>query len=82
MTYANPTQHQPTITRLRALADFLASRPEIPAPPSTDALVFPPFASASARRQEIDLIASHIGMDTEAVLLTATTYPAPQAPSS
>ncbi len=61
MTYADPAQRQELITGLRALADFLASHPEVPAPLYTDVLVFPPLGSDSARRREIDLIASRIG---------------------
>jgi hypothetical protein len=40
------------------------------------------FASDSARRRQIDLIASHIGLDAEAFFLTGATYPAPRTPSS
>jgi hypothetical protein len=60
MVYASPTERQELITRLRALADFLASNPEIPAPPFTQLLVFPPFDSDSANQREIDAIASRI----------------------
>jgi hypothetical protein len=65
MTYANPIQRQELITGLRALADFLASNPEVPAPPFTDMLVFPPHAEDSQNRREIDIIASRIGSGTE-----------------
>jgi hypothetical protein len=41
-----------------------------------------PFALASARRREIDLITSYAGLDTEALCLTAATYPATRTPSS
>jgi hypothetical protein len=60
MTYASPTQRQELIAGLRMLADFLADNPEVPVPPSVDMLVFPPFASDSAKRREIDAIAAHI----------------------
>ena len=65
MTYANPNQRQELITGLRALADFLESNPEVPAPSSTDMLVFPPHADDSENRREIDIIASRIGSGTE-----------------
>ena len=58
MTYANPTRRQELITGLRVLADFLASHPGVPAPPSADVLVLPPFASDSAKRREIGVITS------------------------
>src|SRR5581483_11077277 len=45
MTYATPTQRQELIAGLRVLAEFLASNPEVPVPPSVDMLVFPPYAS-------------------------------------
>jgi hypothetical protein len=65
MTYANPIQRQELITGLRALASFLESNPEVPAPSFADVLVFPPFASDAEKRQEIDVIASRIGAGTE-----------------
>jgi len=45
MTYASPPQRQALISGLRALADFLESNPDVPAPEYTDVLVFPPSAS-------------------------------------
>jgi hypothetical protein len=65
MTYANPIQRQELITGLRALADFLESNPDVPAPQYTDVLVFPPHASDAENRNEIDAIASRIGSGTE-----------------
>lgn len=65
MTYASPVQRQELINGLRALADFLERNPQVPAPPSTDVLVFPPFASDIDTRQEIDIIASRIGAETQ-----------------
>ncbi|MGH3403556.1 MAG: hypothetical protein ACRDRJ_13815 [Streptosporangiaceae bacterium] len=64
MTYANATERQALIGGLRALADFLESNPEIPAPAYTDVLVFPPFASDADKRREIDVIASRIDSGT------------------
>jgi hypothetical protein len=64
MTYANSIQRQELITGLRALADFLESNPEVPAPSFTDMLVSPPRADDSENRREIDSIASRIGAGT------------------
>ena len=64
MTCSNPTQRQELITGLRALADFLESNPDVPAPAHTDVLVFPPSASDAEKRREIDVIASRIGSGT------------------
>jgi hypothetical protein len=61
MTYASPPQRQALITGLRALADFLESNPDVPAPEYTDVLVFPPPAPDTEKRREIDVIASRIG---------------------
>jgi hypothetical protein len=82
MTYAIPAQRQEPFTGLRALADFLASHPQVPAPPSTDVLVIHPFASDSAKRREIDVIASHIGSDTETFSSYRHYVPAPRTRSS
>lgn len=65
MTYADPIQRQELIAGLRALADFLESSPDVPAPPSADMFVFPPCVSDTEKRREIDMIATHIGSDAE-----------------
>jgi hypothetical protein len=65
MTYANPIQRQELISGLRALASFLESNPDVPAPPCHDVLVFPPFSSDDENRREIDVIAARIGSGTE-----------------
>ena len=70
MTYASPPQRQALITGLHALADFLESNPDIPAPEQTDVLVFPPSASGAEKRRQIDVIASRIGSVAE----TFSTY--------
>jgi len=44
MTYANATERQALICGLRAMADFLETNPDVPAPTFTDVLVFPPSA--------------------------------------
>ena len=61
MTYANAIEWQAVISGLRELADFLEDNPEIPAPLSTDVLVFPPRVSDEDGRAEIDRIAAMIG---------------------
>lgn len=65
MTYANPARRQELITGLRALAAFLESNPDVPAPEYTDVLVFPPSVSDDGKRREIDVIASRIGSVAE-----------------
>jgi hypothetical protein len=64
MTYANAVERQALISGFRALADFLESNPEVPAPAYTDVLVFLPFASDVEKRREIDVIALLIGSGT------------------
>ncbi len=65
MTYANTTERQALISGLRELAVFLESNPDVPAPAYTDVLVFPPSASDTGKRREIDIIGSRIGSATE-----------------
>jgi hypothetical protein len=65
MTYANSTKRQALISGLRALADFLESNPDVPAPEYTDVLVFPSSTSEAGKRREIDVIASRIGSRAE-----------------
>jgi hypothetical protein len=65
MTYANPTERQAFISGLRELAGFLEGNPEVPSPTYADVLVFPPHASDTENRDEIDVIASLIGSGTE-----------------
>jgi hypothetical protein len=82
MTYVNPTRRQELITGLRVLADFLASRPEVPAPPSADVPVPAPFASDSAKRREIGVVTSYVGSGTETFSPYRRYVPAPPAGSS
>lgn len=66
MTYANPTERQALVSGFRALADFLESRPEVPAPRYAEVFVFPPRDMSDAdKRGEVDLIASRIGSGIE-----------------
>jgi hypothetical protein len=64
MTYADPVQRQELVAGLRALADFLESSPDVPAPQYTDVLVFPPGILDAEKRQAIDTIAARIGSGT------------------
>jgi hypothetical protein len=59
MTYANPTERRALIRGFLALADFLESNPDVPAPVYASIIVFPPNAT------EVDVIASCIGSGTE-----------------
>ena len=70
MTYASPPQRGALISGLRALAGFLESNPDVPAPEYTDVLVFPPPASDAEKRRQIDVIAARIGSVAE----TFSTY--------
>jgi hypothetical protein len=66
MTNANSAQRQALISGLRALADFLSSGPDIPAPKYATVFVFPPRDKSDAgRRGDVDLIASRIGSGIE-----------------
>ena len=65
MTYASPPRRRALISGLRALAEFLESNPDVPAPEYTDVLVFPPSASDAEKRRQIDVIASCIGSVAE-----------------
>ena len=61
MTYcANTDERGRLIAGLRALAAFLETRPDVPAPPRTDLFVFPPDGTNEERRAEIDAIALNI----------------------
>jgi hypothetical protein len=62
--YASAYQRSQLIAGLRALAEFLEADPGVPAPVSTDVLVFPTFSTNAERRAEIDIIASRIGTRT------------------
>jgi len=71
--YANASQRGQLIAGLRALADYLASEPEVPAPwNGTVIYVFPPDGSNGQRRAEIDAIASRL--DSQAFDFTTGQY--------
>jgi hypothetical protein len=62
MTYADISQRAALIGGLRALADYLESNPEVPAPIYSDMFTFPPDADWAAMRAEIDTIAARLGV--------------------
>jgi hypothetical protein len=62
MTYAGTAQRAALIGGLRALADYLESRPEIPAPSYSDVFTFPPDGTCAETRVEIDSIAARLGV--------------------
>jgi hypothetical protein len=49
MTYADSTERAALIGGLRALADYLESNPEVPAPGYTDVFIFPPDGRRDSR---------------------------------
>ncbi len=53
MTYSNTDQRAEFIAGLRALADFLEVRPEVPAPTSTAVTAFPRKDSDAAMFAEV-----------------------------
>lgn len=67
MAYANSTERQALIRGLRALADYLESNPDVPAPSYGDVFVFPPDGTDAEKYAEIDVIAAQIGETPEIV---------------
>jgi len=61
VSYANQEERGRLIAGLRALADFLEDRQEVPAPQWVDVMVFPPKISDDEKKREIDHIAALIG---------------------
>jgi len=62
MTYADTNERAALIDGLRALADFLESSPQVPAPIHADVFTFPPDGDWGAMCAEIDTIASGLGV--------------------
>src|SRR5690348_13364386 len=60
-TYANSEERARLIAGLRGLAEFLDQNPQVPAPRSTDLLVFPPVGTDAEMFAEIDAIAGQLG---------------------
>jgi len=61
MTYASTAQRAELIKGLRALADYLETNPDIPAPSYADVYTFPPDGACDEMRAEIDIIAARLG---------------------
>jgi hypothetical protein len=62
--YPSPEQRARFVAGLRAFAEFIESRPDVPVPWSADALVFPLGGSDTEKRAEIDAIAERIGAES------------------
>jgi hypothetical protein len=62
MTYSDPTERAAFIGGLRALADYLRSNPEVPAPIYSTVHTFPPDGNWTGMRAEIDAIAAPLGV--------------------
>lgn len=65
MTYANPERRRELIRGLRELAALLESCPDIPAPYTLDALVFPPDGPDQEICSEVDRIAVLLGVTVD-----------------
>lgn len=65
MAHADTTQRLRLITGLRALADFLEDRPEIPAPRSVEVSAFAADGTDDAMRAEIDRVIALLGSEIE-----------------
>jgi hypothetical protein len=63
MTYAGNSERAALIGGFRALADYLESNPDVPAPGYSDVLAFPPDGDCAGMRAEIDAIAKRIGVE-------------------
>jgi len=65
VTYANSIECAALIRGLRALADYLESNPEVPAPSYADVFIFPSGGTDTERHAEIDVIGARIGQAPE-----------------
>jgi len=59
--YSSTGERARLIAGLRALAEFIESSPDVPAPGRADVMVFPPAGTNAEMCAEIDSIASRIG---------------------
>jgi len=66
MTYSDTNQRAQLIAGLRAIANFLESRPEMPAPRTADLMVFPSRDEDAVMCAEIDKIAALLGTSIDA----------------
>jgi hypothetical protein len=62
MTYSDPTERAALIGGFRALADYLESNPEVPAPRYPVVYTFPPDGDWPAMRAEISTVAALFGV--------------------
>jgi hypothetical protein len=60
--YASTIERAALIKGLRALADYLESNLEVPAPSYSDVLTFPPDSDCPGMRAEIDAIAARLSV--------------------
>ena len=68
MSYASQEERGRLIDGLRALAQFLHDRPDVPAPRWADVLVFPLKDTSEEDRAEIGIIASRIGAEPREIV--------------
>ena len=61
MAHADPAERAALIHGLRALADYLESTPEVPAPSHADVYAFPAEGDCAVMRAEIDTVARLLG---------------------
>jgi hypothetical protein len=62
MTYADTSERAALIGGLRALADYLDSNPEVPAPIHSDVFTFPADSDWATMCAEIDATAARLGV--------------------
>jgi hypothetical protein len=62
MSYADHTKRLAMINGFRALADYLESDPEVPAPIYSTVYIFPSNVEWTLQRIEIDVIAARLGV--------------------
>ena len=65
MNHADAEERSRLITGLRDLADFLETRPEVPAPRWADVFVFPSSTTDDEMKHEIDAVAALIGSSVD-----------------
>jgi len=63
MNHADSTERAALISGLRALADYLESNPEVPAPAYAVVYKFPPTGDWAQMRAEIDATAARLGVN-------------------
>lgn len=66
--YANPSQRSQLIAGLRAMAAYLESNPDVPAPQYTTVHVFPGRVTDKEQREEIDAIAASVSAEPHEIV--------------